>query len=129
MKILATGQVDDYMTGCLWLFLFWKLLQNDCNRLRKQQFLDADPRAIQQISFTVNLNRAGNIAMFFIIEEAKKNCVRLFASNCKSFANSIPLNNLIFINIKWRNTAVFKQLSNSQLDKLKSAIKNGTEIL
>ena len=38
--------------------------------LSKQQSLDADPRAIQQINFTVNLDRAGNTTMFFIIEEA-----------------------------------------------------------
>ena len=28
--------------------------------LRKQQALDSDPKAIQQIDFTANLNRAGN---------------------------------------------------------------------
>ena len=28
--------------------------------LRKQQALDADPIAIQQINFTANLHRAGN---------------------------------------------------------------------
>ena len=32
-----------------------------------------DPRAIQQINFNTNLNRAGNTTTFFIIEEAKKN--------------------------------------------------------
>ena len=37
--------------------------------LSKQQALDADPRAVQQINFTANL--AGNTTMFFIIEEAK----------------------------------------------------------
>ena len=40
--------------------------------LRKQQVLDADPRAIQQINFTTNLDRDGNTTMFFIIEEAKE---------------------------------------------------------
>ena len=40
--------------------------------LSKQEGLDADPRAIQQISFTANLDRAGNTTMFFIIEEAKE---------------------------------------------------------
>ena len=39
--------------------------------LNKQQALDADPRAIQQINFTANLDKGGNNAMFFIIEEAK----------------------------------------------------------
>ena len=40
--------------------------------LSKQQALDADPRAIQQINFTANLNRAGNIRVYFILEEAKE---------------------------------------------------------
>ena len=40
--------------------------------LSKQQSLDGIPREIQQINFTENLDRAGNITMFFIIEEAKE---------------------------------------------------------
>ena len=40
--------------------------------LGKQQALDADPKAIQQIIFTGNLDRAEGATMFFIIEEAKK---------------------------------------------------------
>ena len=40
--------------------------------LIKQQALDADPRAIQQINCTANLDREGNTTMFFIIEEAKE---------------------------------------------------------
>ena len=40
--------------------------------LSKQQALDADPKTIQQISFTANLDRDGNTTMFFIIEEAKE---------------------------------------------------------
>ena len=38
--------------------------------LIKQQALDADPREIQQINFTANLDRAGNTTMLFIIEGA-----------------------------------------------------------
>ena len=38
----------------------------------KEQALDTDPRAIQQINFVANLNIAGNTKMFFIIEEAKE---------------------------------------------------------
>ena len=37
--------------------------------LSRQNELDADPRAIQQINFTANLDRAGNTTIFFIIEE------------------------------------------------------------
>ena len=40
--------------------------------LNKQQVLDADPRAIQQINITANLDRAGKKKTFFIIEEAKE---------------------------------------------------------
>ena len=40
--------------------------------LSKQQTLDTDPRVIQQIIFTANLNRTGNTKMFFIIEEARE---------------------------------------------------------
>ena len=40
--------------------------------LGKEQALDADPRAIQQINFTANLDKVGNTTMFFIIEQAKE---------------------------------------------------------
>ena len=40
--------------------------------LSKQQALDADPKAIQEINFTANLDREGNTTMFFIIEETKE---------------------------------------------------------
>ena len=47
--------------------------------LSKQQVLDADPTAIQQINFTANLDRAGNTTMFFIIEEAKETALLDFS--------------------------------------------------
>ena len=40
--------------------------------LSKQQALDADPRAIKQINFTANLDRAGNTRVYFILEEVKE---------------------------------------------------------
>ena len=40
--------------------------------LSKQQALDADPRANQQIKFTANLGRAGNTRIYFIFENAKE---------------------------------------------------------
>ena len=40
--------------------------------LSKQQALDADPKAIQQINFTVNLDRTGNTRFYFILVEAKE---------------------------------------------------------
>ena len=74
IRKIATGQGDNYPTGCLLDYSYfkdhYKLIAID---LSKQQSLDADPTAIQQINFTANLDRAGNTTMFFIIEEAK-NC-------------------------------------------------------
>ena len=40
--------------------------------LSKQQELDADPKAIQQINFTANLVTAGNTRIYFILAEAKE---------------------------------------------------------
>ena len=67
----AIGQGDDYTTDCLLGYSYfkdhYKMIAIDLSR---QQVLDADPRAIQQINFTENLE--GNTTMFFIIEEAKE---------------------------------------------------------
>ena len=53
--------------------------------LRKQQ---ADPRAIQQINFTANLDSAGNTTIFFIIEKAKETVLDFSPVKvCKSFVN------------------------------------------
>ena len=40
--------------------------------LSKQQALDADSKAIQQINFTANLDRKGTTRIYFILEEAKE---------------------------------------------------------
>ena len=48
---------------------YYKIIAID---LSKQQILDADPKAIQKINFTANLNRA-NTRFHFIPEEAKEN--------------------------------------------------------
>ena len=39
--------------------------------LRKDQALEADPKAMQQINVTENLGQGGNTTMFFIIKGAK----------------------------------------------------------
>ena len=73
IRKIATGQGDDYTTGCLLDYPYfantYKMIAVD---LSKQQPLDADPRAIQQINFTANLDRAGNTRVYFILEEAKE---------------------------------------------------------
>ena len=72
--------------------------------LNKQQALDADHGAIQQINFTWNLDWTGN-TMFFIFEEAKGTVLDLFTRKCKSIVN-VLYNNLIFISTKWLSTIV-----------------------
>ena len=58
IRKIATGQEDDYKTGCLLDYSYfkntYKMIAVD---LSKQQVLDADPRTIQQINFTANLDR------------------------------------------------------------------------
>ena len=73
IRKIATGQGDDYKTGCLLDYSYfmdtYKMIAVD---LTKQQALDADPRAIQQTNFTANLDRAGNTRAYFILKEAKE---------------------------------------------------------
>ena len=72
IRKIATGQGDDCKSGCLLDYPYfkenYKMIAVD---LSKQQALDVDPRAIQQINFTANLDRVENITKFFIIEETK----------------------------------------------------------
>ena len=55
IRKIATGQGDNYTTGCLLDYIYFK--ENNkliVIHLSKQQKLDADPKAIQQINFTGN---------------------------------------------------------------------------
>ena len=57
---IATGQGDDFTAGCLLDYPYfkehYKLIAIE---LRKQQALHGDPKAIQQINFTGNLDEDG----------------------------------------------------------------------
>ena len=73
IRKIATGCGDDYTTGCLLDYPYfietYKMIAVD---LSKQKALDFDPKAIQQINFTANLDRVGNTRVYFILEEAKE---------------------------------------------------------
>ena len=73
IRKITTGKEDDYTTGCLLDYSYfkenYKMIATD---ISKQQVLDADPRAIQQINFTANLDGAGNTTMFFIVEKPQE---------------------------------------------------------
>ena len=70
---IATSQGDDYSTVCqldyTYFKKYYKMIAVD---LSKQQVLDAHPKAIQQINFTANLDRANNTRFFFILEKTKE---------------------------------------------------------
>ena len=73
VRKIATDQGDDYATHCLLDYSYfkdhYKMIAMD---LSKQQTLDADPRAIQKINFTENLDGDDVATIFFIIEQAKE---------------------------------------------------------
>ena len=65
------GKGDDYTTGCLLDFAYfeknYKIIAAD---LRKQKALDADSRAIQQITF--NGHTGAQIRVYYILEQSKE---------------------------------------------------------
>ena len=73
IRKIAIGKGNDYTAGCLldysYFKNYYKMFAVD---LSKQQALDSDPKAIQQINFTVDLHRAGNTRFYFILDEAKE---------------------------------------------------------
>ena len=73
IRKIVTGQGDDYTTSC---FLDYSYLKEHYKiiaiGLSKQQALDADPRAIQQINFTANLDTAGNTKCSLLLKKQNK---------------------------------------------------------
>ena len=67
---IATCQGDDYTTGCLLDYPHFKEnYKITAIDLSKQQTLDADPRAIQQINFTGSLDWVEGAFVLFNEEE------------------------------------------------------------
>ena len=84
IRKIAIGQGDDYTTCCLldynYFKNYYKMIVID---LSKQQALDPDPKAIQQVNFTGNLENQSTI--FFIIEEAKETVLDFSQGTVKVF--------------------------------------------
>ena len=68
---ISIGQGNDYTTGCLLDFVYFKekyrLIAAD---LSKQKALDADLRAIQQIIFTDKTS--GDVIIYYILEKSNE---------------------------------------------------------
>ena len=62
------------------IFIKWLLTD-----LSKQQALDSDSKAIQQINFTANLDKVGNSRIYFILEEAKETVLDFSLGTVKVF--------------------------------------------
>ena len=70
---VAIDKGDNYTTGCLLDYPYfrdnYKMIAVDSSR---QEALDPDPRKIQQINFTANLDRASRTRIYFNLEESKE---------------------------------------------------------
>ena len=68
----TTCQGDDCTTGCLLDYHYFKTNKMIAIDLSKQEALHVDPKAIQEINITGNLNGVNNRIIFLIIEELKE---------------------------------------------------------
>ena len=79
---IATGKGDNYATGCLLDYHYFKknyqLIAVD---LSKQRELDADPRAIQQIEFIGILKTRSNV--FTILKKSKESTLEFYKGTAK----------------------------------------------
>ena len=112
---MSTRQGEDYTTACLLDFAYFKkscrLIAAD---LSKQKALDADSRAIQQIIFT---GRANSDAMIYYILKQSKETILQFSKGRTKVLWIIQMVEYSKVNVK---------LSDKQLKKLKTAVKNKT---
>ena len=73
IRKIETGPGDDYTTGCLleynYFKNYYKMITID---LSKQKALDTDPKAIQQINLTRNSEREGNANICFSLLKKQK---------------------------------------------------------
>ena len=86
VRKVSTGYGDDYTTGCLLDYAYFKdnyrLIAVD---LSKQKALDADPRAIQQIVFQGVVGGDDNtkIRLYTILEQSKETVLEFYKGTAK----------------------------------------------
>ena len=82
IRKIATGKGDNYATGCLLDYdYFKKNYQLIAVDLSKQRELDGDPRAIQQIEFIGMLKTRSNV--FMILEKSKETILEFYKGTAK----------------------------------------------
>ena len=78
----ATGKGDNYATGCLLAYKYFKdFYQLVAIDLSKQKELDADPRAIQQIEFFGTPNSNGSVLA--VLEKSKEIVLEFYKGTAK----------------------------------------------
>ena len=70
-KLQQVKEMSTQLVVC-WTVYFEKQYKIIAIDSSKQKALDADPKAIQQINFTGNLDQTEGATTFFIIEKAKE---------------------------------------------------------
>ena len=83
---ISTGQRDNYTTECLLHYSYfkehYKVIATD---LSKQQKLDTDPKAKQQINFTGKLEQDRKKQTFFITKETKETVLNFSKGAARKF--------------------------------------------
>ena len=81
---LSKGQGDDYTTGCLLDYVYFKdafrIITSD---LIKQKALDTDPEAIQRIIFTGQTDDEA-LTVFHILEKSKETMLKFAKGTTKA---------------------------------------------
>ena len=87
VRKVSTGQGDDYTTGCLLDFAYFKkyyrLIAAD---LSKQKGLDADSRAIQQIIFNAKIKSTlanTKVIIYYVLEQSKETTLQFSKGTTK----------------------------------------------
>ena len=87
VRKVSTGQGDDYTTGCLLDFAYFKdnyrVIASD---LSKNKALDTDSRAIQQIIFTGKIKSAvanTRVIIYYILEQSKETTLQFSKGTTK----------------------------------------------
>ena len=82
IRKITTGQIDDYTTGCLldypYFKNYYKMIARD---LSKQQVLDTDPKAIPFYCKSKSTRKHSNVFHYWRIE---RNHFRFFTIKCES---------------------------------------------
>ena len=89
IRKISTGKGDDYMTGCLLDFAYFKnnyrLIAADPS---KQKAFNGDSRAIQQIVFTGKIKLATvntRVIIYYILKQSKETMLELSKGTTKVF--------------------------------------------